>query len=169
MGRDQGDVFRLRSTRVLTAPIPDGTDAREKMVMGRPAAASAQPGDPFAVDEDRALAELELAWSDGGYHSFGQGRARRRCAARRCAFGFVPHPWRDRRQRHAEGARELRGFTFAEQKIVRYALDGLAGLEAERVRAGAPPAAGRFSPALAGLDVIAGRVLAGQRSTCFQM
>jgi hypothetical protein len=24
----------------------------------------------FEVDEDRALAELELAWSDGGYHGF---------------------------------------------------------------------------------------------------
>ena len=36
----------------------------------RPAAASAQPKDPFAVDEDPALAELELAWSDGGYHGF---------------------------------------------------------------------------------------------------
>jgi len=40
------------------------------MIMGRAAAAGAQPTDPFAVDEDRALAELELAWSDGGYHGF---------------------------------------------------------------------------------------------------
>ena len=24
----------------------------------------------FAVDEDAALAELELAWTDGGYHGF---------------------------------------------------------------------------------------------------
>ncbi len=24
----------------------------------------------FAVDEDAALAELELAWADGGYHGF---------------------------------------------------------------------------------------------------
>ncbi len=24
----------------------------------------------FEVDEDRALAELELAWADGGYHGF---------------------------------------------------------------------------------------------------
>ena len=38
--------------------------------MGRAAAASAQPKDPFAVDEDRALAELELAWSNAGYHGF---------------------------------------------------------------------------------------------------
>jgi hypothetical protein len=41
--------------------------------MVRPAAASAQPKDPFAVDEDRALTELELAWSDGGYHGFTVG------------------------------------------------------------------------------------------------
>lgn len=27
-------------------------------------------GGPFAVDEDAALAELELAWADGGYHGF---------------------------------------------------------------------------------------------------
>jgi hypothetical protein len=37
--------------------------------MGRAAAASGQR-DPFAVDEGRALAELELAWADGGYHAF---------------------------------------------------------------------------------------------------
>ncbi len=48
--------------------------------------------------------------------------------------------------------------TLAEQKIVRLALDGLAGLEAERSGAGAPPAAGWFSAGLAGLDVVAGRV-----------
>ncbi len=38
--------------------------------MGRTAPASAQPRDPFAVDEDAALAELELTWADGGYHAF---------------------------------------------------------------------------------------------------
>jgi hypothetical protein len=40
--------------------------------MGRAAAASGFSGqrDPFRVDEDRALAELELAWADGGYHGF---------------------------------------------------------------------------------------------------
>ena len=27
----------------------------------------------FAVDEDAALAELELAWADGGYHGFSAG------------------------------------------------------------------------------------------------
>jgi len=37
--------------------------------MGRAAATSAQHH-PFAVDEDAALAELELAWADGGYHAF---------------------------------------------------------------------------------------------------
>ena len=26
--------------------------------------------DVFAVDEDAALAELELTWADGGYHGF---------------------------------------------------------------------------------------------------
>ncbi len=41
--------------------------------MGRAVAAeggSASPRGPFAVDRDRALAELELAWSEGGYHGF---------------------------------------------------------------------------------------------------
>ena len=35
--------------------------------MGR--AASPHRG-PFQVDEDAALAELELAWAAGGYHAF---------------------------------------------------------------------------------------------------
>jgi hypothetical protein len=39
------------------------------MTMGRAAAASGQR-DPFAVDEDTALAELERAWAAGGYHAF---------------------------------------------------------------------------------------------------
>jgi hypothetical protein len=42
---------------------------REKMIMGRAAAASGQR-DPFAVDGDAALAELERTWADGGYHAF---------------------------------------------------------------------------------------------------
>jgi hypothetical protein len=29
--------------------------------------------DPFAVDEDAALTELEVAWADGGYHAFSAG------------------------------------------------------------------------------------------------
>ncbi len=37
--------------------------------MGRAAAASGQRN-PFAVDEDRALAELERTWAAGGYHAF---------------------------------------------------------------------------------------------------
>jgi hypothetical protein len=53
----------------------------------------------------------------------------------------------------------VRGLALAEQQIVRFALDPLAVPEAERFRAGTPPAAGRLSPALAGLDVVAGRVL----------
>jgi hypothetical protein len=40
--------------------------------MGRAAAASGQR-DPFEVDEDAALAELELSWSDAGYHAFSAG------------------------------------------------------------------------------------------------
>lgn len=32
--------------------------------------AARQRRDVFAVDENAALAELELAWTDGGYHGF---------------------------------------------------------------------------------------------------
>ena len=53
----------------------------------------------------------------------------------------------------------IRRLALAEQQVVRLALDPLAGLEAEGPRARAPPPAGRFSPGLAGLDVVAGRVL----------
>ena len=51
------------------------------------------------------------------------------------------------------------GLALAEQQVIRLALDPLARLEAEGSRARAPPAARWFSPALAGLDVVAGRVL----------
>ena len=51
------------------------------------------------------------------------------------------------------------GFTLAEQQIIRLALDPLAGHEAQRHGAGTPPAAGRLAAALAGLDVVAGRIL----------
>jgi hypothetical protein len=57
----------------LTAGIGAGTDTEEKRIMGRAAAAdggSAPPRGPFAVDRDRTLTELELAWSEGGYHGF---------------------------------------------------------------------------------------------------
>lgn len=37
---------------------------------GRFAAASGHQRAVFDVDEDSALAELELAWADGGYHGF---------------------------------------------------------------------------------------------------
>ena len=37
--------------------------------MGRAAAASGQR-DPFAVNEGRVLAELDLEWADDGYHAF---------------------------------------------------------------------------------------------------
>jgi hypothetical protein len=40
--------------------------------MGRPAAGSGQR-DPFAVDEEAALTELELSWADAGYHAFSAG------------------------------------------------------------------------------------------------
>jgi hypothetical protein len=53
----------------------------------------------------------------------------------------------------------VRCFALAEQQVIGFAIDPLPGLEAERFSAGAPPAAWWLSPALAGLDVIAGRVL----------
>ncbi len=37
------------------------------------AAAGGQPRGVFDVDENRALAEIELAWADGGYHGFSAG------------------------------------------------------------------------------------------------
>ena len=47
--------------------------AREEMIMMTGRAAAGQPRDVFAVDEDAALAELELAWDGGGYHGFSAG------------------------------------------------------------------------------------------------
>jgi hypothetical protein len=67
--------------------------------------------------------------------------------------GFAAVAWR------AAELSAVGGLTLAEQKVVRSALDGLARLEPERLGAGSPPAAGWFSPGLAGLDVVAGRVL----------
>jgi hypothetical protein len=37
---------------------------------GRAAPADGRQRGVFEVDEDAALAELELAWADGGYHGF---------------------------------------------------------------------------------------------------
>jgi len=57
----------------LTAGIGAGTGTEEKTIMGRAAAAddsSVPPRGPFAADRDRALAGLELAWSEGGYDGF---------------------------------------------------------------------------------------------------
>ena len=60
------------------------------------------------------------------------------------------------------------GFALAEQQVIRAAFDALAVLEAEGFRAGAPPAARWLSPALAGLDVIPGRVLGRAAVDLFQ-
>ena len=105
------------------------------------------------VEEQRALPglldglgpQLALAFG-GGVRLGGQQRGVQ-------VGGFAAVAWR------AAELSAVGSFTLAEQKIVRLALDGLAGLEAERSGAGAPPAAGWFSPGLAGLDVVAGRVL----------
>jgi hypothetical protein len=48
----------------------------------------------------------------------------------------------------------VRSLTLAEQQVIRFALDPLAMVEAQRFGAGAPPAARRFTSGLAGLDVI---------------
>ena len=68
--------------------------------------------------------------------------------------GGVPPAARRPAQRGAVGRLAL-----AEQQVVRAALNYLAGLKAERPRARTPPAAGRLPAALAGLDVIPGRIL----------
>src|SRR4249919_1508988 len=51
------------------------------------------------------------------------------------------------------------GFALAEEQVVGFALDRLAVLETKGPGAGAPPATGWLAAGLAGLDVIAGRVL----------
>jgi hypothetical protein len=107
------------------------------------------------VEEEGALprlpdglsAEFALAFG-GGVRLGGQQRGVQ-------VGGFPAVAWR------AAELSAVGRFTFAEKQIVRLALDGLPGLEAERSGAGAPPAAGWLSPGLAGLDVIAGRVLGG--------
>jgi hypothetical protein len=40
------------------------------MTMSRAASATGTPHGVFEVDQDAALAELELAWAAGGYHGF---------------------------------------------------------------------------------------------------
>jgi hypothetical protein len=104
------------------------------------------------VEEQRALpgfpdglgAELALAFGGGVRLADQQLRVQ--------VSGFAAVTWRPAQ------LGTVRCLPLAEQRIVRLALDCLAGLEAERSGAGAPPAAGRFSPGLAGLDVVAGRV-----------
>ena len=41
--------------------------------MGRAASGTGAPRGVFEVDQDAALAELELAWATGGYHGFSAG------------------------------------------------------------------------------------------------
>ena len=48
---------------------PAGQAGRQIGDDGQPQSRS-QPGGVFEVDEDAALAELERAWADGGYHGF---------------------------------------------------------------------------------------------------
>ncbi|MGO8956940.1 MAG: hypothetical protein ACLQFR_06175 [Streptosporangiaceae bacterium] len=49
------DAYRIEDSLIMPAMQQDGT---------------AGP-DVFQADQDRALAELELAWADDGYHGFG--------------------------------------------------------------------------------------------------
>ena len=105
------------------------------------------------VEEQRALpgfpdglgAELALALG-GGVRLGGQQL--------RVDVGSLPASVRAPAELGAVG-----GLALAEQQVIRFALDPLAGLETERLGTGTPPAARRLSPALAGLDVVAGRVL----------
>jgi len=55
--------------------------------------------------------------------------------------------------------RTVGGLVLPEQQVVRFPLNQLAGLKAEGLGAGAPPAAGRLATRFAGLDVVPGRVL----------
>ena len=41
--------------------------------MERAAGTATRRRDVLAVDQDAALAELELTWADGGYHGFSAG------------------------------------------------------------------------------------------------
>jgi hypothetical protein len=47
-----------------------GHRTREEATMKEAAAAASGQHDPFTVDEDAALATLELTWSYAGYHAF---------------------------------------------------------------------------------------------------
>ena len=105
------------------------------------------------VEEERALAGLldglgpELALAFGGGVRLGGQQLRVQVG------GFAAITRRPAQL----GA--IWGLALAEQQLIRLALDHLARLQAKSPRTGTPPAARWFSPALAGLDVVAGRVL----------
>jgi hypothetical protein len=88
----------------------------------------AGPRGPFLLGQrDRFLGRARQV-------GLGQGRAGRGCAARGCASGFVPHRRRDRRQRHAEGARELVGPARVRLREIQRAVLGVARLEVRCLR-----------------------------------
>jgi hypothetical protein len=105
------------------------------------------------VEEERALTGLagglqaEFALAFGGCVRFGGQQAG-------VNLGGFPAASRRPAELGAVG-----GFALSEQQVVRLPLDQLAWMEAEGLRAGAPPSAGWFSARLAGLDVVVGRVL----------
>ncbi len=105
------------------------------------------------VKEQRALPGLlgrldpELALAVGGGVRLGGQQLRVQVG------GFATAVWRPAQL----GA--VRGLALAEQQVIRLALDHLARLEAKSFGAWTPPEAGRFSPAFAGLEVVAGRKL----------
>ena len=55
--------------RAPETAAPAGQAGRQIGDDGQPRSRS-QPRGVFEVDEDAALAELERAWADGGYHGF---------------------------------------------------------------------------------------------------
>ncbi len=55
--------------RAPEAGAPAGQAGQQTGDDGQPQSRS-QPRGVFEVDEDAALAELEKAWADGGYHGF---------------------------------------------------------------------------------------------------
>ncbi len=55
--------------RVPETAAPAGQAGRQIGGDGQPRSRS-QPRGVFEVDKDAALAELERAWADGGYHGF---------------------------------------------------------------------------------------------------
>ena len=105
------------------------------------------------VEEERALAGLldglgaELAFALGGGVRLGGQQLRVQVGSFAATVRRPAQPG------------SIRSFTLAEEQIVRFALDRLAGFEAKGPGARAPPAARRLTAGLAGLDVVAGRVL----------